>query len=100
MTLNDIKINHTYNLIGHCQHHDVINAVLMLVEKLLVNVFLFNFSPHVRFFVKVLIETNINTVKPVLRGHPREGQKWLLKTGDPLIQVHLHCILGQGTQKR
>ena len=37
------------------------------------------------------------TVKPVLRGHPREGQKWLLKTGDPLIQVYLHCILGQGT---
>ena len=23
---------------------------------------------------------------------------WLLKTGDPLIQVHLHCILVQGTQ--
>ena len=40
------------------------------------------------------------TVKPVLRGHSTEGQKWLLKTGHPLIQVHLHCILGQGTEKR
>ena len=29
-----------------------------------------------------------------------KDKKWLLKTGDPLIQVHLHCILGQGTQKR
>ena len=35
-----------------------------------------------------------STVKPVLRGYPREG---LLKTGGILMQVHLHCILGQGT---
>ena len=41
-----------------------------------------------------------NTVKAVLTGHPREGQKVLLKTGDPLIQVDLHYILVQGTQKR
>ena len=39
------------------------------------------------------------TVKPVLRGHPRDGQNWLLKTGDPLIQVPLYCILVQGAQK-
>ena len=24
---------------------------------------------------------------------------WLLKAGDPLIQVDFHCILAQGTQK-
>ena len=40
------------------------------------------------------------TVKPVLRGHLREGQNWLLKTGDHLIQVHLHFILFQGIQKK
>ena len=45
-------------------------------------------------------KTKSNTVKPVLRGHRKEGQKWLLKTGDPLIQVHLHCSLGQGTRKK
>ena len=31
-----------------------------------------------------------NTVKPVLRGHPREARKlatWLLKAGDPIIEV-------------
>ena len=39
------------------------------------------------------------TVKPVLRGHPREARNWLLKTGDPLIQAHLHCIWLQGNQK-
>ena len=44
--------------------------------------------------------SNANTVKPVLKGYQREGQKRLLKTGNPLIQVHLHCILIQGTQKR
>ena len=27
-------------------------------------------------------------------------KKWLLKTGDPLIRVYLHCILAPGTQKR
>ena len=39
-----------------------------------------------------------NKVKPVLMAHPREEQI-MVKTGDPLIQVHLHCILVQGTQK-
>ena len=39
------------------------------------------------------------TVKPVLRGHPRKNNYWLLKTGDPLIQVHLHCLLVQGTKE-
>ena len=29
-----------------------------------------------------------------------KGKMWLLKTGDPLIQVHLHCILDEGAQKR
>ena len=42
----------------------------------------------------------VGSVRPVLRGHPREVKKWLLKTGDPVIQLHLHCILGQGTYKR
>ena len=33
-------------------------------------------------------------------GAPKvKDQKWLLKTSDPLIQVHLHCILVQGMQK-
>ena len=39
------------------------------------------------------------TIKPVLRDHPRETKKWLLKTGSPLLQVHLHYILIQGEQK-
>lgn len=36
-----------------------------------------------------------------LRGHQREGQNtfWLLKIGDPVKQVQLHCILVQGIQK-
>ena len=32
------------------------------------------------------------TVKPVLKSHPREDKNGLLKTGDLLIQVHLHCM--------
>ena len=32
----------------------------------------------------------------VTQGKP---DNWLLKTGDPLIQVHWHCIWLQGTQK-
>ena len=32
-------------------------------------------------------------------GTQGKDKKWLLKTGDPLIQVHLHYILVQGTQK-
>ena len=39
------------------------------------------------------------TVKPVLRGHPRKGQKWLLKTGDPLIQADLHYFWFKGPRK-
>ena len=30
---------------------------------------------------------------------PGTHKNWLLKTGDPLIQVHLHCILVEGTPK-
>ena len=48
--------------------------------------------------IDILLDSQY-TVKPVLRDRHREGQNWLLKTGDPLIQVHLHCILVQGTQK-
>ena len=42
-----------------------------------------------------------HTLKPILRGHPREGQKLAAyrTTGDPLIQVNLHYILVQGAQK-
>ena len=40
-----------------------------------------------------------STVKPVLRGHPREGQKWLYKIGYPLIQFYLHYVLVQGAEK-
>ena len=54
-------------------------------------------KPTLLYFILCM---TYNTVKPVLRGHPREDKKWLLKTGDPLIQVRVHCILGQGTQKR
>ena len=44
---------------------------------------------------------NVGTVKPVLRGQPRGHEKnWLLKTGDPLIQAHLHCIWVQETLKK
>ena len=51
MTLNDVKIN----------HHDVTDAVpLLTAEKLRVNVFCFNFSAYIRFFVNVLIEMNVN----------------------------------------
>ena len=28
-----------------------------------------------------------------------KDKKWLLQAGDPLIQVHLHCVLVHGTQK-
>ena len=36
-----------------------------------------------------------------LKGSPNgRAKNWLLQTGDPLIQVHLYCILLQGTQKR
>ena len=36
-----------------------------------------------------------------LKGSPKGTHKnWLLKTGDPLIQVYLHCNLVQGTPKR
>ena len=42
-----------YNLAGHRQHHDVIDAVPLLAEKLHVNVLLLQFQ---YFFIKVLIE--------------------------------------------
>ena len=33
----------------------------------------------------------INTVKSALKGHNQgKAKKWLLKTGDPLKEVHLH----------
>ena len=53
MTLNDVKI-------GCRRCHDRINAVPLLAEKLCVNVFLLQFSTYIRFFVKVLIEMNVN----------------------------------------
>ena len=37
------------------------------------------------------------TVKPVLRGHPRDAKT--LVTPYPLMQVHLHCNLVNGTWK-
>ena len=54
--------------------------------------------PMFYYFLKLNFLEFSNTVKPVLRGHPREEQI-LAKTGDPLIQVHLHCILVQRTKK-
>ena len=33
-----------------------------------------------------------------LHGSSKGRTKWLLKTGDPLIQVHLHYIWVQGVQ--
>ena len=49
-----------YSLIGCRRCHDVIDAVPLLAEKLCVNVFLLQFSAYIRFFVKVLIEMNVN----------------------------------------
>ena len=49
-----------YNLIGRRRRHDVIDAVPLLAETLPVNVFCFNFSAYIRFFVNVLIEMNVN----------------------------------------
>ena len=50
-----------YNLIGRRRGHDVIDAVLLVAEKLCVNIFLFQFfSAYIRFFVNVLIEMNVN----------------------------------------
>ena len=42
-----------------------------------------------------LIQSNLSS--GVTQG---KDKKWLLKTGDPLIQVQLHYILVQGTPKR
>ena len=42
-----------------------------------------------------------NYSQTCLKGSPQgTGKNWLLKTGNPLIQVHLHYILVQGTLKR
>ena len=36
-----------------------------------------------------------------LKGSPQGTHKnWLLETGDPLIQVHLRCILAKGLPKK
>ena len=47
-----------------------------------------------------LLTSESGALRIALHG-PVQGKdkNWLLKTGDPLIQVHLHCILVQGTQK-
>ena len=50
----DVKINH-----GFLQS-DWTSAVPRLAERLRVNVLLLHFSSYIRFFVKVLIETNVN----------------------------------------
>ena len=50
-------------LIEHLRHHDVIDAVLMLAENLHVHVLLFSLSSCLRFFVNVVIETNVNIRK-------------------------------------
>ena len=34
-----------------------------------------------------------------LMGSPKGRTKWVLKTGDPLIQIHLYCILVKGRRK-
>ena len=39
---------------------------------------------------------NIKYSQTCFKGSPKERTK----SGDQLIQVHLHCILVQGTQKR
>ena len=54
---------------------------------------------HIRASIRTSVVTKVYS-QTCLKGHPREGQKWLLMTGDPLIQVYLHYILVQGTQKR
>ena len=49
--------------------------------------------------LQMLTINNRNTVKPVFRGHPREGKNWLFQTGDPLIQVHFNVIWFKGPSK-
>ena len=48
------------------------------------------------FVCKILKKMQSNLPQGVTHG---KDKNWLLKTGDPLIQVHLHYILVQGTQK-
>ena len=47
------------SLIGRRAHHDLIDTVPKLAEKLHVDNLLLQFK-RLRFFVKVLIETNVN----------------------------------------
>ena len=47
------------SLIGRWTHHDLIDTVPKLAEKLHVDNLLLQFK-RLRFFVKVLIETNVN----------------------------------------
>ena len=49
-----------HNLTGCWGHHDLIDAVLKLAEKLCVNVLLLQFKLLYKIFVKVLIETHLN----------------------------------------
>ena len=46
-------------------------------------------------FSLIIMKIQSNLSKGVTQG---KGKKWL-KTGDPLIQAHLHFILAQGIQK-
>ena len=49
------------------------------------------------YYGKKLSELQSNLSEGVTQGKAKKG---LLKTGDSLIQVHLHYILVQGTQER
>ena len=48
------------SLLGRRRLHDLIDAIPKLAEKLRVNVLLLQFKQLIRFFVKVLTETNVN----------------------------------------
>ena len=51
-----------YTLTGCERYHEVNDAVQLQAEKLGVNVYCYNFSTCIKFFVKVLIETNVNII--------------------------------------
>ena len=50
-------------------------------------------------FLHIMLEIifNLKYSQTCLKGSGKD-KKWLLNTGDPLIQAHFHCILCQVTE--
>ena len=57
-------------------------------------------ASNAKFNWKITLENGELHSKPVLGVIRGKDKMWILKKGGPLIQVHLHYILVQGTQKR